>query len=325
MIGRRFVIAGGAGFIGSHLVRRLLQIDERTQVIVLDDFSSGSMQNLADHSDSRRLRVIECDITGRLPRIGDADTILHLAACANPTDYEKRPIRTLLVNSRGNENLLALARRNGARYVYFSSSEVYGDHIPMPNAGLGEEDASKIVLGKSRSCYPTGKIFGEEFVRSVCSRISIDHLIVRPFNVFGPNMDSNTKYGRVIPNFLKWGRLGLPLKVNGDGTQERSFCYIRDFIDCMTHLLERPFPPERVVNVGNPEPVSILSLACLVNRIVGNPSGIAFAQRYPFEPKHRTPNIERVNAWTGWRPKVPLEEGLRMMMWSKKEETEVMV
>ncbi|MFQ6059886.1 MAG: NAD-dependent epimerase/dehydratase family protein [Thermoplasmata archaeon] len=314
MIGKKFLIAGGAGFIGSHLVKRLLRIDDINEVTVLDNFSSGSLQNLAGLGRTRRLRIHECDITNRLPEVGEMDVILHLAACANPTDYEKRPVETLLVNSRGNENLLALAQRSGARYVYFSSSEVYGNRNPMPPLGLREQDECRIAPGQPRSCYPIGKMFGEEVVRSVSNRMSLDYLIVRPFNVYGPNMDPNTKYGRVIPNFIKWARSGLPLKVNGDGTQERSFCHIDDFIDCMISLLERPFPPERIVNIGNPEPVSILTLAFLVNEVVGNRSGITFAERYPFEPQYRTPNIDRVKKWTGWRPRISLLKGLEMVV-----------
>jgi nucleoside-diphosphate-sugar epimerase len=309
-----YVIAGGAGFIGSHIVRRLLSLGTTSRITVLDDFSTGSRMNLQHASQDRRLRILECNVAEAVPDIHAADVVLHLATCANPKDYEALALDTLRVNSQGTGNLLRLARENESRFVYFSSSEIYGDHDPMPLNGLDEESCSRIHLGKKRSCYVVGKAFGEELVRAYCSEYEVEHLIVRPFNVYGPNMDWNTPYGRVVPNFLRWAMMSEPLRVNGDGSQERSFCYIDDFLDCLFLLLNGQFPPERAVNIGNPEPTSILELANIVNHMTDNCGGVEFVDKYQFEPKYRTPDVRRVMEWTGWKPKTSLTRGLEKLI-----------
>lgn len=321
-IPKSYVIAGGAGFIGSHLVRRLLRHDCVTRVVVLDDFSTGRKENLEDVEDDQRLDVLDCDITGTLRNIPSAEVILHLATIANPTQYEKSPIDTLLVNSKGNENLLRIARESRSFYVYFSSSEVYGNHSPMPVEGLREESESHLFLNRNRSPYFVGKIFGEEIVRNVCRKKMMNYLIVRPFNVYGPRMDVGTRYGRVIPNFIRWAMKGLPLQINGDGTQERSFCYIDDFLDALFELLGAPLLPERIVNIGNPDSISIRQLAMVVNDILDNPAGYVFTKRYEYEPRFRTPNIDRLNSWTRWKPRIGIKEGIERIVESMREEYE---
>ena len=307
------------------MVSRLLNRDVGGEVVVLDDFSTGSIANLRGVLDDSRLTVIKHDITRSLPRLSQVDLIIHLATRANPADYEQSSIETLLANSRGNETLLRLAAASRARYVYFSSSEVYGNHAPPPECGLAEDAGSHLVLGRARSPYAIGKAFGEEIVRAIGDRGSLDYLIVRPFNVYGFAMDEGSPYGRVITNFLRWARMRQPLRVNGDGTQERSFCWIDDFVDCIQLLVNRPFPPDRTVNVGNPETIRIVDLALLVNELAGSHAGIEFASRYQYEPDYRTPNIDRVTAWTGWRPKVGLREGLGAMLGDGRLEAAVEV
>jgi nucleoside-diphosphate-sugar epimerase len=319
------IIAGGAGFIGSHLVRNLLGRNGNLHLTVIDNLSTGSIKNLNDHLDDARLEFIEADITKPLTDIPDIDIILNLAAIANPLDYEQHRLDTLMVNSRGNENLIKMARRWGAKYVFFSTSEVYGDHNPLPANGLREEDNCRQVLHTKRSPYAIGKMFGEEIVSNLCTEAGLDYLIIRPFNVYGPNMDVRSPYGRVIPNFLNWAILKRPLKVNGDGTQQRSFIWIEDFIEALLRLIEQPNLDAPVVNIGNPISVSILELALLVNKITRNPAGIEFADRYPFEPHFRTPNIDRITQLTGWFPKVSLAKGLEHILrtqdWMRKGTT----
>lgn len=308
MTSLRYLIAGGAGFIGSHLVDRLLSHD--AEVIVLDNFSSGSKRNLELLNDNPHLKVFNIDITKNLPELHDFDAIFHLAAIANPTDYEMHPIETLLVNSEGNKNLIELARQSNSRYYFFSSAEIYGHHKPISKGGIIEDNMSYIVLNQKRSPYYIGKIYGEEFVRVLCSEFNLEYIIVRPFNIYGPRMDLKTSYGRVIPNFIKWALLGQPLAINGDGTQERSFCYIDDFIECIMKTLEKKSIDYDTINIGNPEPIKIFTLAQKINEITGNQSGYVSRKRYKYEPKYRTPNIERAKKWLAWEPKVKLEEGI---------------
>ncbi len=304
----RYLVAGGAGFIGSHLVDRLLE--HNGEVVVIDNFSSGSGKNLEHLKESPLLEVYNLDITGDLPDIHGFDAIFHLAAIANPTDYEKHPIEALLVNSRGNRNLMEIAKNSKARYYFFSSSEIYGHHEPIPSHGLTEESRTHIVLNQKRSPYYVGKIFGEEFIRTVCHESGLEVIIVRPFNIYGPRMDLKTPYGRVIPNFIRWALAGQTLLINGDGNQERSFCYIDDFLDCIIRTLEKDVIEYNVINIGNPEPISILSLAQKINDITGNQSGYSFKERYKYEPQYRTPNIERAKVWLDWRPRVKLKDGI---------------
>ncbi|MEA3487969.1 MAG: NAD-dependent epimerase/dehydratase family protein [Euryarchaeota archaeon] len=311
MIQDSYLIAGGAGFIGNHLVRKLLSYNNVTSIVVVDNFVTGNTKNLSDLKEDSRLKIINCDITKDMPEMSSFDVVIHLAAIANPVQYEENPISTLLVNSRGNENLLRIAKESKSSYFYFSSSEVYGNHNPMSHNGLKEETVSHLVLNQKRSPYFVGKAFGEEIVRNICTKEKINYLIIRPFNVYGSKMDRNAGYGRVIPNFITWAREKLPLQIRGDGTQMRAFCYIDDFIDAVISVLEHPNPPERLVNIGNPEPISILRLADMINKILNNPVPHIFTDRYEFEPKYRIPNIERISNWCGWEPKIKQKEGLR--------------
>jgi len=281
--------------------------------MVLDNFSTGSLTNLADVRDDPRLKVIETDISQTIPKLKeDFDLVCHLAAIANPIDYEKKPIDTLAVNSDGVKNLIEIARRNKAGYLYFSSSEVYGVYDCMPYRGLSEEDTvSRLILGKPRSPYAVGKCFGEELTRHLCSNHGIKYTIVRPFNVYGPNMDVKTNYGRVIPNFITWALKKEPLQINGDGTQIRTFCYIDDFLGALCLLLKMELPPE-VINIGNRQQTRILDLAQLINEILDNQSqGYTFVERYQFEPMVRTPDLGRIIKLSGWEPATGLKKGLK--------------
>ena len=188
----------------------------------------------------------------------------------------------------------------------------------MPNNGLGENSESHLQLNQKRSPYFVGKVFGEEFVKHVCNAENINYLIIRPFNIYGPNMDRKTNYSRVIPNFISRALKKQPLEINGHGIQERSFCFIDDFIDAMISLLKHQFPPEKLINIGNPEPISILKLADMINEILSNPSKHIFTNRYEFEPQFRTPNIDRITNLISWRPKIKLEKGIRKTIESFK-------
>lgn len=310
---KSFLIAGGAGFLGSHFVKKLLSLKHIKRIVVLDNFSTGSLNNLTEVTNDPRLKVVETDISQNIPELKEEfDFICHLAALANPVDYEKKPIDTLTVNSDGVKNLIELACRANAFYIYFSSSEVYGIYDCMPYRGLSEEETvSRLILGKPRSPYGVGKCFGEELTRHLCSTYGVKYIIVRPFNVYGPNMDVKTNYGRVIPNFIAWALKKEPLQINGDGTQIRTFCYIDDFIQALLLLLKLKSPPE-VINIGSRQQTRILDLAKLINEILDNQSnGYNFVERYQFEPMIRTPDLGRIIKLTGWEPATGLKKGLK--------------
>lgn len=310
---KKFLIAGGAGFLGSHFVKKLLGLKHIKRIVVFDNFSTGSLNNLAEVADDPRLKIIETDISQTIPKLKEGfDFVCHLAALANPIDYEKNPIDTLTVNSDGAQNMIELARRNNASYIYFSSSEVYGIYDCMPYRGLSEEETvSRLILGKPRSPYAVGKCFGEELTRHLCSHYGIKYTIVRPFNVYGPNMDVKTNYGRVIPNFITWALKKEPLQINGDGTQIRTFCYIDNFIQALFLLLKMESPP-KVINIGSRQQIRILDLAQLINEILDNQSnGYNFVERYQFEPMIRTPDLSIIKKVTGWEPATGLKKGLK--------------
>lgn len=310
---KRFLIAGGAGFLGSHFIKKLLKLKYVKKIVVLDNFSTGSLNNLAEVADDVRLKIIETDISHPIPRLGEKfDLICHLAALANPTDYEKNPIDTLAVNSDGVKNLVELARGFKAEYIFFSSSEVYGIYDSIPYRGFSEENTvSRLLLGKPRSPYSIGKCFGEELTKNLCSHYGIKYLIIRPFNVYGPNMDVKTNYGRVIPNFITWALKKEPLQINGDGNQIRTFCYIDDFIQALFLLLKVESPAE-VINIGSRQQIRILDLAELINKMLDNQSkGYNFVERYQFEPMIRTPDLSKIIKLNGWNPATGLKKGLK--------------
>lgn len=313
---KNILVAGGAGFIGSHLTEALLK--KGFEVYVIDNLITGSMENLEHLNRVPKLHVFHRDITKKLPDIPPCEVIFNLAAIANPNDYERDPLAVLWVNSLGNMNLLQLAKRWGSKYVFFSSSEVYGHHNSLNGDGLSEEQSSILYLNHKRSPYFVGKIFGEEIVRNTCEDEDLDYIIIRPFNIYGPRMDMKTNYGRVIPNFIKWALSNKPLIINGDGSQERSFCYINDFIDAVMGILSQKSYKYRIVNIGHPESIKILDLAHLINEILDNKAGFIFSDRYPFEPKYRRPNIYRVKNWIGWEPKTRIEEGIKLILKSDK-------
>jgi len=308
---KRYLIAGGAGFIGSHLVDQLLK--EHAHVTVIDNLVTGSRTNLSLQDSNKDLEFLEIDITKALPRLDDYDIVLHLASVANPVQYEVHQMDCLLVNSVGSKNLLEVAGRSNARYVFFSSSEIYGGHDQSVGA-LTETSPSIVHLNHKRSPYFIGKMYAEEMARTYCEAAGLDFLIVRPFNIYGPKMDVNARYGRVIPNFIKWAVSGEPLKLNGDGRQKRSFCHVEDLVGCVTRLLKKPVFEHKVVNIGTPEPITIRELADMINTLAGNRAGITFTERYEYEPFYRNPDIDLVRQWVSWEPRIKLRDGLSSMI-----------
>lgn len=314
----RILITGAAGFLGSHLCDRLLA--EGHEVIGMDNFITGSPENLAHLAGNPKFLFIRHDVSNFIFVPGKVDAVLHFASPAspNPTSplgYMNLPIQTMKAGALGTHNTLGVARAHGARYLLASTSEVYGDPLEHPQRETywGHVDP----IGK-RSVYDEAKRFAEALTMAYHRAHGIDTRIARIFNTYGPRMHLDD--GRVVPNFLQQALRHEPLTVYGDGSQTRSFCYVDDLIEGIIRLL---YSDEHLpVNLGNPVELTILEFAQIINRLVGNPAGIVFkeTQRGEGDPQRRQPDISRAREILGWEPKVSLEEGLlRTIPYFKKK------
>ena len=298
------LVTGAGGFLGSHLVDRLLT--EGYAVWGLDNFSTGSPRNLSSARAHSAFHLLRRDLVrpGRLPPTG---VIYHLASPASPPRYQADPVGTLLVNSLGTLAVLTQAARTGARVVLASTSEVYGDPQvhPQPETYWGHVNP----IGP-RSCYDEGKRFAEALSVAFSGAKGVDVRIARIFNTYGPRMALDD--GRVVSNFIAQGLRGEPLTVQGRGDQSRSFCYVSDLVDGLRRLADAP--PGRVkgpVNLGNPRgELTVAELARLIRRLTGGRSEIRRIPRAADDPERRRPDLRRARSWLGWGPRVPLAEGL---------------
>ncbi len=305
----RILITGAAGFLGSHLCDRLLA--DGHEVIGMDNFITGSPDNLAHLAGNDRFSFIRHDVSNFIFVPGKIDAVLHFASPASPNPsspygYVNLPIQTMKAGALGTHNTLGVARKNQARYLLASTSEIYGDPLehPQRESYWGHVDP----IG-TRSVYDEAKRFAEALTMAYHRFHGIDTRIVRIFNTYGPRMHLDD--GRVVPNFIQQALRNEPLTVYGDGSQTRSFCYVDDLIDGIVRLLysDEHYP----VNIGNPNETSILNFAHLINQIVGNQAGIKFepSQRLEGDPQRRQPDIQRAKDILGWQPQVKLEDGLR--------------
>jgi dTDP-glucose 4,6-dehydratase len=297
----RIVITGGAGFIGSHLCERFL--GEGDAVICIDNFLTGSPDNIAHLLGSPRFTFIEQDVTNYLYVKGPVDAILHFASPASPIDYLDLPIQTLKVGSLGTHKALGLAKEKGARFLLASTSEVYGDPLVHPQS---EDYWGNVNPIGPRGVYDEAKRFAEALTMAYHRTHRVDTRIVRIFNTFGERMRQED--GRVVPNFVAQALRGEDLTVYGDGSQTRSFCYISDLVEGIVRLLRSDVTEP--VNVGNPRELSILEFAKLISRLSGMWCGIKFLPLPVDDPKVRQPDITRARTLLGWEPQVDLEEGL---------------
>jgi len=304
MKNRKVLIAGGAGFIGSHLCE--YYISRGDKVCCLDNLATGARANVEHLISSPLFSFVKTDVV-RLDEVsleGDFDMVFNLASPASPPDYFRLPVETLRVNSLGTENLLELARRCGAKFLFTSTSEVYGDPlIPVQN----EEYWGNVNSIGPRSVYDEGKRYGEAMVMAYFRKYGADTRIVRIFNTYGPRM--RLKDGRVIPNFIAQLLEGKPLTVYGDGKQTRSFCYVDDLVAGLVRIMEKDY--HLPVNLGNPGEFAILELAEIIQKIAGMKTEIEFLPPLEDDPRRRKPDISRAKELLGWLPSVPLEEGLR--------------
>lgn len=298
---KRVLVAGGAGFIGSHLVDRLLA--EGFQVIAVDNLITGSLANLAHVREHPAFTFLEHDVCMPLRVDGPLDWVMNLASPASPIDYLKLPLETLKVGAMGSHTLLELARRTGAKYFFASTSEVYGDPLVHPQ---NESYWGNVNPIGPRSVYDEGKRYGEAMTMAYLREYGLDTRIVRIFNTYGPRNRAND--GRVVPSFINQALRGEPLTVFGDGSQTRSFQYVSDLVNGFRRLMESNVTEP--VNIGNPTELTVLEFARLILKLTGSQSPITYSPLPQDDPKVRRPDITRAKALLDWEPQVPVEHGL---------------
>ena len=296
------VVAGGAGFIGSHMCDRLLK--EGHTVLALDNFLTGSRENLAHMNGGGRFRLLRHDIVRPIDLEEHVDAVINMASPASPKDYLEHPIETLEVGSAGTRNMLELARKHNARFLLTSTSECYGDPHVHPQVETYWGNVNPVG---PRSCYDESKRFAEAITMAYHRKHGVRTNIARIFNTYGPRMKLDD--GRVVPAFLDQALRGAPMTVFGDGSQTRSFCYVSDMVDGLYRLMlsDERYP----VNLGNPLELTIGEFAERIKRLTGANSEIQYQQLPEDDPKQRQPNIEKAKQILGWEPKVGLEEGLK--------------
>ncbi|HOT27567.1 MAG TPA: SDR family oxidoreductase [Candidatus Ozemobacteraceae bacterium] len=306
----RIVVSGGAGFIGSHLVDRL--IEQGHKVLILDNFVTGCRENVAKHLESGAATLVEHDITKPIYFGDKVDRIYHLASPASPIDYQKLPIPTMKVGALGTHNMLGMAKLHGARLLLASTSEVYGDPEIHPQK---EDYWGHVNPVGPRSCYDEAKRFAEALTVTYRDYHKVDVRIIRIFNTYGPRMRLND--GRVVPAFISQVLRNEPLTLFGDGSQTRSFCYVSDLVDGMMAVMERgdQFP----TNLGNPTELTIKEFAERILAISGSALPIVSKPLPVDDPRRRRPDITRAKTMLGWEPKVALDEGLRRTIeWARR-------
>lgn len=297
----RVLVTGGAGFLGSHLVDRLLE--EQHEVIALDNLFTGQANNLWSARRSPLFTHCWADVCQPLPTFG-VDRIYHLACPAAPVHYQRSPADTIATCVVGTKNVLDLAHRIGARVLLASTSEVYGDPAEHPQT---EAYWGRVNPIGPRACYDEGKRCAEALATSYARQHGVKVRIARIFNTYGPRMRSDD--GRVVSNFIVQALRGEPLTIYGDGSQTRSFCYVSDTIDGLVRLMESVQPGP--VNIGNPEEQTMLELARTVLALSGSQSILVERPLPTDDPARRRPNIDRAWESLGWSPRVPIANGLR--------------
>jgi dTDP-glucose 4,6-dehydratase len=298
----RILITGGAGFIGSHLTRSFL--GRGCDVLCIDNFITGSQENIAEFAGSPAFDFIEKDITSYIAVDGPLDWVLHFASPASPRDYLEFPIQTLKVGALGTHNALGVAKAKRASFLLASTSEVYGDPLIHPQR---EEYWGNVNPVGPRGVYDEAKRFAEAMTMAYHRTHGVSTRIVRIFNTFGPNM--RLEDGRAIPAFMTQALRGEPLTVFGDGSQTRSFQYIDDLVEGIWRLMRSSVTEP--VNIGNPQEMTLLDLAKRIIRLAGSRSEIVFQPLPVDDPKVRQPDITRARTLLGWEPRIETEEGLR--------------
>eukprot|EP00252_Welwitschia_mirabilis_P013025 TRINITY_DN2878_c0_g1_i1.p1 TRINITY_DN2878_c0_g1~~TRINITY_DN2878_c0_g1_i1.p1 ORF type:complete len:428 (+),score=68.08 TRINITY_DN2878_c0_g1_i1:240-1523(+) len=300
---KRIVVTGGAGFVGSHLVDRLLERGD--SVIVIDNFFTGRKDNLVHHFGNPQFELIRHDVVE--PILLEVDQIYHLACPASPVHYKHNPVKTIKTNVMGTLNMLGLAKRIGARFLLTSTSEVYGDPLQHPQTEAYWGNVNPIGV---RSCYDEGKRTAETLTMDYYRGADVEVRIARIFNTYGPRMCIDD--GRVVSNFVAQALRNEPMTVYGDGKQTRSFQYVSDLVEGLVRLMDSPHVGP--FNLGNPGEFTMLELAEVVKETVDPNAKIVFKENTADDPHKRKPDISRARDLLQWEPKISLREGLPMMV-----------
>ena len=301
--GKKCLVTGGAGFLGSHLCKRLLI--EGNEVIAADNFYTGTKDSIVELLDNPNFELVRHDIT--FPLYVEVDEIYNLACPASPIHYQFDPVQTTKTSVHGSINMLGLAKRLKAKILQASTSEVYGDPQvhPQPESYMGN-----VNLNGPRSCYDEGKRCAETLFFDYYRQYNLRIKVARIFNTYGPNMQPND--GRVVSNFIMQALQDKPITIYGDGSQTRSFCYVDDLIEAFFRLMDSPDDFTGPINIGNPVEFRIMELAEKVIKLTNSKSKLVYDKLPDDDPIQRQPDINLAKEKLGWEPKIHLEEGLVM-------------
>lgn len=296
----KMLISGGNGFLGSHLAEKAIM--EGMKVTVLDDFSTSNRLNVSAEVAVIRGRVEDTILESNF------EYIVHLAARPSPEDYIINPVETLMSNSVGTMKLLELAKRGNSRFIYTSSSEVYGNAatIPTPETYYGYVSSWGI-----RSCYDEGKRYSEALTMAYYRKFGLDTRIQRPFNVYGPRIRPDGLYGRVIPRFIQQALNRDEITIHGNGKQTRSFLYVDDWVEATWRMITMDYLDGGIFNIGSPDEITILELANLIVKETQSSSKIVHLEKREDDPVRRSADITKAKSVLGWKPETSLHEGLR--------------
>lgn len=305
------LVTGGSGFLGSWVCETLL--NKGAEVICLDNYASGRPEN-SDHllKYPAFFRVVH-DISKPFDPERKIDLVCHLASRASPLEFNHFPIQILKSNTLGTMYALGIAKKYGARFLFTSTSEIYGEAAVFPTPETYRGNVNTLGI---RGCYDEAKRAGEAFCMAYLRQHGLDVRIARIFNTYGPRMRSDGHYGRVIPRFLDQAKHNQPITIFGDGSQTRSFCYVSDQITGLLRLAGHPGLSGEVVNIGNPVEWTILQLAEMIIQLTGSSSGLTYQPMPPDDPTRRCPDIMKAKEKLGWDPKVGLKEGLEKIITS---------
>jgi nucleoside-diphosphate-sugar epimerase len=310
------VVAGGAGFIGSHLCARLLE--EEYSVLCVDTLLTGSLQNIALLLQHPGFQFLEQDITQPFPF--EAEAVFHLASPASPVGYMEHPFETILANSMGTYHLLQRTKEIGARFLLTSTSEAYGDPLQHPQR---EDYFGNVNPVGPRACYDESKRLGETITMEFFRHYQTNARIVRIFNTYGPH--SQPDDGRLVPNFITQALNGRPLTIHGDGSQTRSLCYVSDLVDGLLRAMFTPGTAGEVFNLGNPDEHSVREFAEVIIRLCESTSEVIFEPKRQDDPERRCPDISKARQMLHWEPRVDLKSGLaKTIAWFRQEHAQAL-